>query len=352
MRTAKGTLVQVLEMLFLNDIAPNVSTAVPASAAKPKIAAAAAAAKPTVPSVPAAAATAAAAAAVTRAIKARPMPPNKSPTSYNVINLIDSDEDENEEYYNRGRNRHHGRSHHDDDDDDEYDSYEDDDEEKERYSSIAHYTTVPVLAPPTVVIPPQYLPLFTSVAKQYALDLGFVAESFFKTNYNRNAAMQLIDQYHVDLIEAKQMDQIRLCSEATAVQDYSQAKRHRAQTLSTAKGALEDFAESVFGKHVPQVKPLLGSAQDCLARSVLIQLLDEEKKAIKWYKEPARSYMRSRAQTLGATFGPEQLSAELQTLKRILYEKSSKGGAPPELLEAFDLENGRNPAASSTIVLD
>lgn len=144
--------------------------------------------------------------------------------------------------------------------------------------------TTPAAAPKatSVPTPPPLNPMYIQLARSYNMDAAFVASAFAKCHGNQKQAMEMIDQYHVDLVEAKQMDQIRLLSEQTALNDKSQSKRHRQELLDTFRGAMEEFSQSVLLNHVPQIKATLQNLSSA-ARPALIQLLDEEKKAIKWY---------------------------------------------------------------------
>lgn len=46
------------------------------------------------------------------------------------------------------------------------------------------------------------------------------------------------------------------------------------------------------------------------------------------------------------------MNNELETLKTVLYAKSANGGAPMEMLAAFDMEKGLDPNQDDAIPVD
>ena len=97
---------------------------------------------------------------------------------------------------------------------------------------------------------------------------------------------------------------------------------------------------------LPKIKDLLQVDVSQLAqskretRSVIVALLEQESKALKWYKEPAKAYFRCRARIIEKALENNTVSSELEILKDTLYARPSEQGVPLPFLEAMDHENG------------
>lgn len=186
--------------------------------------------------------------------------------------------------------------------------------------------------------------LAKSLALRFRIDVNFAEKALQESHHNISIAIQKMQQYSVDMEEARLMDQARLQSEDTAKQDKARAAQERDARLSTPQ-ALNEFVDSELLKHLETLRQLVAKATGTIIdqaekdlRKACINLLDQEKKAIRWYKESARAYMRSRAKTLQDRFNLATVSVELGELTTVLYSTASERGAPIAFLAAFDAE--------------
>ena len=185
-----------------------------------------------------------------------------------------------------------------------------------------------------------------SLAQRYQVDENFVRKALRESGNNMFQAQVRISQYRVDVEEARMEDQARLMSENTAVNDKQRAVQERESKLGTPQ-ALAEFSESELLKHTRAIQDILskeaarlGDDEQRALRKLCVEFLDQEKKAIKWYRDSARAYMRSRKAAF-EVLSKAEIEKELVELKTIMYSTPSERGAPLAFLAALDSEAGQ-----------
>jgi hypothetical protein len=167
---------------------------------------------------------------------------------------------------------------------------------------------------------------FKAVANMLRLDVDTVRDFYEKNNRNWSKTMGALQQYHVDLEEAKQMDQVRLVSESTAVEDKRRAKEEEMKALMSLN-LVSKFNKSELMKHFSENMIRFASQQT--ERQGIVKLLEVEEKAIKWWSDNARAYARSRKIVLTQPLTVDVIRNEIQQWETALYAMPDTPNSAP-----------------------
>ena len=179
------------------------------------------------------------------------------------------------------------------------------------------------------------------VAARFWRDSGFA--------YNR--AKALLDQFVVDLEEARLLDQARLESEETARAERARQQAERERNAATSE-VVGDYPNSELLVRFSSLRARVALAEpDKAVRSLLIELLKLEKRALAWYEAPTRAFVRSRVH-LGSMerFSATDVQEEVTAWKTLLFSMPTQtaSSAPAEFLRCLDMETLAAKGVSSS----
>jgi len=193
-------------------------------------------------------------------------------------------------------------------------------------------------------VPVQYHQLAQALAQMTkGSDIKMAGKLLAEHRGDFHAALVRLREYHVDLEEARMMDQVRLASEASAIEEREQQRQAQLkEVLASDFLASARFSASALVRGVPQLSRLVQAGGE--GKDAVLRLLEMEERAAKWYHESGRAFARHRAKELSTVARTAAMvTQEVERWQSIIYGMPSASGAPPQVfVDALQAEHRAN----------